>query len=1195
MHKWMWVVAWMLCCAFGLQAQSAIEGKLIDKETNEPIIGANIALYKNGILITGTDTDAEGNYAISNLDPGTYDIEFSYTGYQSQRQNGVIIYAGKLTRLNVGLEQGLTLTTIEVIDYKVPLIEQDNTTSGGIVTAEKIRFLPTKSINQLAATTAGISSIDGGAISVRGSRTNATDYYIDGVRVQGNLIPQTEIDQLQVITGGIEARYGDVTGGIISITTKGPSAKFSGGIEAESSKYLDAFGYNLLNFNLSGPIFKRKNGNPLLGFRVSGQYLSQEDDDPPATGAYRVSETKIKELETTPTARVLGTTLSTAEGLQMNDAQLLKAQPNEDNQRLDLTGKLEAQITKGIDLSLTGNYNSIQNQFTPGGWGLLNYTHNPTFYSHGYRTNLRLRHRIGYQGPEEVNASKALIRNFTYTLQAGYEKAFTRDEDPIHQDRLFDYGYVGKFDVTWIPVEGESAYTKGPAPGLAHAGYLQVLEGYTPGTINPTLANYNLGQNPSDLLAYNAFNGFWSANYNTVWRIHSNVGAVYNRFSKGESEILTFNGNGSFDLVPGKSSKGRHNIQFGVTLEERRNRSWAVAPNGLWTIGRLQANDHIIGVDTNQVIGTFQGQTIPFQFEQFRTLIAEDPDLLFYKRVREVTGQTLYDYVNVDGLNPDQLALDMFSVRELTDQGLMDYYGFDYLGRKASQKLSFKDFFTQVDAAGKRTYPVAPNRPTYAAAYIQDKFSFKDIIFRVGVRVDRYDANTMVLKDPFSLYEIMDAKNFYSAIGAEKPANVADDFLVYIENSTSNKVKAYRRGEQWYLPNGTAANDGNIIFGGEIVQPKYVNPEANIKNKDFDYTTSFEDYKPQINWMPRLAFSFPISEEANFFAHYDILVQRPPSNTIATPLDYFYFEDAGRTPSNNPNLRPERTIDYEVGFQQKISNSSALKIAAYYKEMRDMIQSRTYLYIPAPVNTYESYGNLDFGTVKGFSFQYDLRRTNNLEFTANYTLQFADGTGSNSNSQRGLNTRGNIRTLFPLSFDERHRFVTTFDYRYGQGNRYNGPRILGLDFLSNAGLNLQANAVSGRPYTKLQRAQPFTGTGFKGAINVARLPLNFTLDLRLDKSFRIGNDQNNRPVFVNAYLRVQNVLDRRNVVGVYPVTGSPDDDGYLTSSDGRSALNTIITSGRDVDAYLASYSWALNNPDLFSLPRRVFLGAIIEF
>ena len=64
---------------------------------------------------------------------------------------------------------------------------------------------------------------------------------------------------------------------------------------------------------------------------------------------------------------------------------------------------------------------------------------------------------------------------------------------------------------------------------------------------------------------------------------------------------------------------------------------------------------------------------------------------------------------------------------------------------------------------------------------------------------------------------------------------------------------------------------------------------------------------------------------------------------------------------------------------------------------------------------------------------------------------------------------------------------------------------------------------------------------------------------------------------------------------VYPVTGSPADDGYLTSSDGRSALNTITTSGRDVNAYLASYQWALLNPDLYSLPRRMYLGAILEF
>ena len=106
-----------------------------------------------------------------------------------------------------------------------------------------------------------------------------------------------------------------------------------------------------------------------------------------------------------------------------------------------------------------------------------------------------------------------------------------------------------------------------------------------------------------------------------------------------------------------------------------------------------------------------------------------------------------------------------------------------------------------------------------------------------------------------------------------------------------------------------------------------------IKDPEFDPNASFEDYEPQINWMPRLAFSFPISTEANFFAHYDILVQRPASNTIASALDFFYFADDSDF-KNNPNLKPERTIDYEVGFQQKLGNTSALKIAAYYKEMR---------------------------------------------------------------------------------------------------------------------------------------------------------------------------------------------------------------------------------------------------------------------
>ena len=263
-----------------------------------------------------------------------------------------------------------------------------------------------------------------------------------------------------------------------------------------------------------------------------------------------------------------------------------------------------------------------------------------------------------------------------------------------------------------------------------------------------------------------------------------------------------------------------------------------------------------------------------------------------------------------------------------------------------------------------------------------------------------------------------------------------------------------------------------------------------------------------------------------------------------------------------------------------------------------MIQSRVYLYVPGvPGNNYNSYGNLDFGTVKGFSFSYDLRRTQNLELTAAYTLQFADGTGSDANSQGNLNTRGNIRYLSPLTFDERHRLAINLDYRYASGSQYNGPRWFGKDVFSNAGLSLQANAASGRPYTHEQKPEIYGSQGVGGAINGARLPWNFTLDLRIDKSFRLLPEGAKNQLFANVYLRIENLLDAKNIIGVYKASGSAYDDGFLATPDGQSSIQTLINSNRadDVDNYLSSYQWGLLNPDFFTLPRRIYLGAQVQF
>jgi hypothetical protein len=254
-----------------------------------------------------------------------------------------------------------------------------------------------------------------------------------------------------------------------------------------------------------------------------------------------------------------------------------------------------------------------------------------------------------------------------------------------------------------------------------------------------------------------------------------------------------------------------------------------------------------------------------------------------------------------------------------------------------------------------------------------------------------------------------------------------------------------------------------------------------------------------------------------------------------------------------------------------------------------MIQIRTFFPVPI-VNQYTTYDNQDFGTVKGFAFEYDLRRTGNVSLTANYTLQFADGTGSTPNSQRGLTSRGNLRNLFPFSYDERHRINFNFDFRYLSGRFYNGPRLGGLDILSNFGVNLQAIAVSGRPYTATLTPQQFGGSQFAGSINGARKPWTFTINMRVDKSFRIADKLN-----MNVYCRVSNLLDRQNVLNVYSATGSPEDDGFLASPNGQDALENIANSNQSLDSFLASYQWRILNPGFFTLPRRIFLGAVLDF
>ncbi len=1209
-----------------MMAQTALTGKVVEEDTGDPVIYGSVALYKNDVLITGVETDFDGVYSFTPIDPGTYDVEVSYVGFPSKRITGVVIYAEKSNTLNVQLTQGIDLTEVVVIGYEVPLVEQDNTTQGATLTSDEIKRRPVRGVNALAAATAGVSSADEGeALSIRGSRSNATNYFLDGIRISGRSLPQQDIDQLQIITGGVPALYGDVTGGIISLTSKGPSSKFSGGFEVETSQLFDNYNYTLGALNLSGPIIKKKTGESILGFRISAQYLTQDDDDPPALDRYLVKDDVLANLQANPLSQVVDpntgsiTFVPSATFLTDEDWDVLDYNPFEGRENLDFTAKLDFKVNDAIDVSVTGTYNDENNQFTPttnsdnlflpggsGSWRIFNNYTNPTNMDNRYRANVRFRHRIGAGNSlqSEEGADKAtkaaLIQNASYTIQAGYEQRNTEVGDPRHGDDLFGYGYIGKFNNEWTPfilIDTISArQTDWSETFNVNAEDAFVASGNNP--ILGTYANQILAANTDPALSLEGLdivNGRINGPLTNVFGFYTNVGSVYNNFNKAEEVTITANINGSFELVP--EGGGRHNIQFGFLYEQRKNRNYRINPYELWDLADDLANTHLngVGLDSTNQLGTMDvmGIDTTYTVGIFAPLPNQpDPSSTkFFREIREVTGQELWEFVNVQGLSPDDLTLDMFTATELLNQNITRYFGYDYLGNKIDN-VTFDDFFTATDESGLvRTFPVAAFEPNYASVFVQDKFKYKDIIFRLGLRVDRFDANTKVLKDPYSLYEITTADDFHAlpTVTAERPGNIGDDFAVYTVDDT-DEVQAYRDGDIWFFPDGTQANDGSDIFGSTVVSPRLTSPGADIQDVGFDTDLTFEDYTPQINVMPRLAFSFPISDEANFFAHYDVLVQRPPSNSFVNPARYYYWNQAGLR--NNSNLRPEKTIDYEIGFQQKLSNSSAIKLSAYYKELRDMIQARSYFQIPV-LGEYETFDNLDFGTVKGFSASYDLRRTGNIQLNIAYTLQFADGTGSDAESSRNNGQNRIVRILSPLSFDERHRIVVNADYRYGSGKQYNGPTIGGVDVLANTGVNLQFTAVSGRPYTREQDVTAeFTGAGTLGSVNGSRLPWTQSLNLRIDKSFTLTKPGAGRPLNMNVFFRVSNLLDTRNIINVYNATGSPTDDGWLISPLGQ---NRAATFGARADAYLASYQTRVLNPNFFSLPRRMFVGMTFDF
>ncbi len=1186
-----------------------LKGKITDKETKEPIAFANIIIEQAGKQFGGGTTDFDGNYTIKPIPAGRYDVKATYVGYKPLLIKGVVINADKMTFNNVVMEPtATTLETFTVVDYKVPLISKDQTQSGATLTSEDISRMPGRSAESVAATMGGVQSVDGAMGSVRGARSDdgSTVTYVDGVRVRGNVnLPKSAMGEVSMILGGIPAKYGEATGGVMNIVTTGPSREFGGGLEFVTSQFLDKFGRNLMSFNLTGPLLKSKDDrkSSLLGFFIAGEFGYNKDTRPFANGDYKVNDSKRIFLEQNPLLIENGVVRYNADFLRKSDLEKIYTKENGSAYSATFSGKIDVRTTATTNLQFGGNFSYGRGRIWSRANSLLNSENNGEYIASDWSVNGKFTQRF----PADKD-SKSLIKNVFYQIQADYSKSNQTIQDRNHQDNLFNYGYVGKFTTTMQPTFTIGSDT---VNGIIYNNAL-IMANVTPtnvsfdrSEINPTLANYTsqlygfFPQGFPNQLLIQSFNGLRNGDLPpNIYSLYSRTGSVYNAYNLSDSRQIGISVNGSADI-------GNHAFEFGIQYEQLSESYVGFSPASLWTLARRLTNSHIDQINDSDPylrLGGLQ-DTIFYNY-----IYNESRQTTFDKNLRQklgmpVNGHSIHDWIDIDKYDPSMYSIDMFSPDEVLDNGNnpnVYYYGYDYTGKKLSSKPTLKQFFEERDDNGRYKREIGAFEPLYMAGYIQDKFAFNDLIFNIGVRIDRFDANQMVLKDPYLFYDSKYVKDVNGSRnitnGGNHPSNIGSDYVVYVDdykaNANSVKVLGYRNGNVWYNAAGTVIEDPNLISGNSGKPTPYrVDPNQTSVSID-----AFKDYDPQTTFMPRISFSFPISDEALFFAHYDVITKRPTDGLRLDPVAYLYIDNAGTNTVNNPNLLPEQTTDYELGFQQKISNSSSLKFSAFYREMRNQVQTKRFTGAD-PNPNYLSRTNIDFGTVKGLTVSYDLRRTGNVRLTANYTLQFANGTGSNSESQKALVSSGqpNLRTMTPLSYDQRHAVKASIDYRFEGGKKYNGPRytrkIKGTDkvktilWFENTGINITFNGSSGTPYTK----RDFNENTIVGQLNGSRLPWQFWMDAQVNKAFmlKVGS----RMIDLNIYLAVLNVLNTQNVIAVYSQTGNPNDDGFLTNPKYQAQINAY----EDPQSYRDLRSVSTDSPYNYSLPRRIRLGLELNF
>lgn len=423
--------------------------------------------------------------------------------------------------------------------------------------------------------------------------------------------------------------------------------------------------------------------------------------------------------------------------------------------------------------------------------------------------------------------------------------------------------------------------------------------------------------------------------------------------------------------------------------------------------------------------------------------------------------------------------------------------------------------------------------PVTMAAYVQDKFELDGMIINAGLRLDYLDVNTKRLRDETNPLD---------------PDGFAKD------------------------PNATR--------------------EQKQAAQELD-ASDLEDSRPETAVSPRLGLAFPVAEGSVFHASYGRFMQRPDLQNLYVSYDFLEYKikNGGYFfPFGNPNLRPERTIAYEVGWTRQLGTNSSVDVTAYYKDIKDLTQV-----VNQQANPYSfsSYRNTDFGTIKGAEVRFGMRRTRHVGLQASYSLSEATGTGSTPNSQQNIAWLATDQPLTPspLDHDQRHKLVGILDLHLGPNE---GLSLGNWKPFENTGFNATFQAGSGFPYTPTQVWNEVTLTSslspLDGSVNSRYSGWRMQMDVKATKSFLFSGAQ------FQFSLWVINLFNNENALTVFRSTGLPNSTGWLETPEGEKFLGAY-SDIHDSSGLTGEKKYRLreNDPNNYDVPRQIRAGLKLSF